>query len=182
LAALGVVVLIVALVALRDPHRSTTTANSATRTIVRTVPVSPSGSLRSSGSSSHSSSAPRSTPRTSSSASSSAPSTSSSSSSRSGLTGALPLVVVNTVGTPGLASSAAAAFRAGGWTVSSLVDDARSDILSTAAYYDPSVSNAQAVATALQRQFPAIKRVVAKFGGLPAGPIVVLLTADYSSG
>ncbi len=29
-------------------------------------------------------------------------------------------------------------------------------------------------------QFPAIKRVVAKFSGLPAGPIVVVLTTDYS--
>jgi hypothetical protein len=53
-------------------------------------------------------------------------------------------------------------------------------IISTCAYYDPNVEGAQAAATALQAQFPAIKRVVPKFAELPAGPIVVVLTADYA--
>ena len=45
---------------------------------------------------------------------------------------------------------------------------------------DPSVTGAQAAAEALQSQFPAIKRVKERFGGLPGGPIVVVLTSDYS--
>ena len=53
-------------------------------------------------------------------------------------------------------------------------------IVSTVAYYDPATPNAQAAATALKAQFPAIKRVVAKFAELPAGPLVVVLTSDYS--
>jgi hypothetical protein len=44
------------------------------------------------------------------------------------------------------------------------------------------VAGAQASAQALRAQFPAIKRVEPKFGSLPAGPIVVVLTSDYSSG
>jgi hypothetical protein len=70
-------------------------------------------------------------------------------------------------------------FRQGGWTVTS-TGDFQGDILSTAAYYDPSVTGAQAAAEALQSQFPAIKRVKERFGGLPGGPIVVVLTNDYS--
>ena len=42
------------------------------------------------------------------------------------------------------------------------------------------IAGLSAAATALQAQFPAIKRVVAKFSGLPAGPIIVVLTSDYS--
>ena len=58
------------------------------------------------------------------------------------------------------------------------------DILSTCAYYDPSVVGAQAAATALQAQFPAIKRVEPQFAELAAynSPIVVILTPDYPGG
>ena len=55
-----------------------------------------------------------------------------------------------------------------------------SQIVSTCAYYDTVDPNAQAAARALQAQFPAIKRVAPKFAELPPGPIVVVLTPDYS--
>jgi len=89
------------------------------------------------------------------------------------------LVVLNNTERTGLAAGAADTFRHGGWTVTSVADYAN-DILSTAAYYDPSVPGAQAAADQLQKQFPAIKRVEPRFGDLPAGPIVVVLTDDYS--
>ena len=87
--------------------------------------------------------------------------------------------MLNNTDKTGLAETAAASFRAGGWTVTS-TGNLVNNIISTCAYYDPSVANAQAAANALKAQFPAIKRVVAKFSGLPAGPIVVVLTTDYS--
>ena len=105
-------------------------------------------------------------------ATSSAPGTSASTS------GTLPLVVLNNTSST-TATTAAGRFTAGGWTVTS-TSTFSGDILSTAAYYDPDVPGAQAAALKLQQQFPAIQRVKEKFDGLPAGPIVVVLTSDYS--
>jgi len=92
--------------------------------------------------------------------------------------GRLPLIVLNNTSEVS-ASTAAQRFEQGGWTVT---DTSTFDgsILSTVVYYDPDVAGAQAAAKALQQQFPAIKGVKAKFDGLPAGPIVVVLTSDYS--
>jgi hypothetical protein len=92
--------------------------------------------------------------------------------------GRLPLIVLNNTSAVS-ASTAAQRFEQGGWTVTDTNTFAGS-ILSTAVYYDPDVSGALAAAQALQQQFPAIKRVKAKFDGLPAGPIIVVLTSDYS--
>ncbi len=92
--------------------------------------------------------------------------------------GRLPLVVLNNTSQIS-ASAAAQRFEQGGWTVTD-TNTFDGSILSTAVYYDPNVSGAQATAEALQQQFPAIKRVKEKFDGLPAGPIVVVLTSDYS--
>jgi len=92
--------------------------------------------------------------------------------------GKLPLIVLNnTSNTP--ASVAADRFQQAGWTVTD-TSTFDGDILSTAAYYDPNVSGADAAAAELQREFPAIHRVKPKFDGLPDGPIVVVLTSDYS--
>ena len=92
--------------------------------------------------------------------------------------GKLPLIVLNnTSNTP--ASVAADRFRQQGWSVTD-VSTFEGDILSTAAYFDPNVAGAEAAATELQREFPAIQRVKPKFDGLPDGPIVVVLTSDYS--
>ena len=154
------VVLVVALIAIRHPNRNGTTPGSATRTL--TQPVSSS------------------TAKTSSSRAASTPATHSSSSP--GLIGALPLKVLNATSTPNLATRAADQFKVSGWTVTQVDENYSNNIISTAAYYDPSVANARSVAEALQHQFPAIKRVVPRFTPLVAGPIVVILTTDYSSG
>jgi hypothetical protein len=90
-----------------------------------------------------------------------------------------PLVVLNNTTVTGLAEQAAQRFTDGGWTVTSF-GNYQNDILSTCAYYDPSVPGAREAAQALQRQYPTIKRVQPKFAELPAGPIVVVLTPDYS--
>jgi hypothetical protein len=52
--------------------------------------------------------------------------------------------------------------------------------VSTCAYYDDSDPGAKAAAQALQAQYPTIKRVEPKFPQLPSGPVVVVLTPDYS--
>lgn len=93
----------------------------------------------------------------------------------------VPLVVLNNTTIQGLARSAAQRFEAGGWTVTSY-GNYQNDILSTCAYYDPTYPGARAAAEALQRQFPTIKRVKPKFPGLPSGPVVVVLVSDYSPG
>jgi LytR cell envelope-related transcriptional attenuator len=167
LAALGVVVLVIAIIALRQPNGH--------QAALRTSAVADSSSTGSSAP------APSSTPPASSttptSSSPAAPTTSASATTDP--LKAIPLIVLNNTSKTGLADTAAGRFRAGGWTVTS-TGNLVNTIASTVAYYDPSVANAQAAATALQAQFPAIKRVVAKFSGLPAGPIIVVLTSDYS--
>ncbi|MHA3701990.1 LytR C-terminal domain-containing protein [Jatrophihabitans sp. YIM 134969] len=104
----------------------------------------------------------------------------STSSAAGGAIGSQPLVVLNNTRQVGLAQQAAATFTQGGWKVSD-TGNLDQDILSTCAYYDPSVPGAQAAAEALMQQFPAIKRTKEKFGALPAGPVVVVLTADYTA-
>jgi hypothetical protein len=69
------------------------------------------------------------------------------------------VLVLNNSNTAGLADTAVGRFRAGGWTASN-GGNFSGDILSTAAYYDPSISGARTAAEALQAQFPAIDRVV----------------------
>jgi LytR cell envelope-related transcriptional attenuator len=156
---LGVVVLVVALIAIQHPNRDATNPGSAPRTV-----TTPRGSTTTTHSTATSTSASRSSP------------------SAAGLLGALPLKVLNTSSTPNLATQAADQFKAGGWTVTEVDENYSNSILSTAAYYDPSVANAQAVAAALQHQFPGIKRIEPKFTPLVDGPIVVILTSDYSTG
>jgi hypothetical protein len=98
----------------------------------------------------------------------------------------VPLVVLNNTTVHGLAEQAAQRFESGGWTVTSF-GNYQNYILSTCAYYDPSYPGARAAAKALQRQYPTIKRVEPKFAPssdaqpLPDGPVVVVLTPDYSA-
>jgi len=163
-AVLGVAVLVVAIIALRHPQGHTARAGAPTASPTRnTVTARPATS-----------SAAPSTPAPS---TPSSPSTSASPSVPAG--GKVPLIVLNQTSTIGLAAKAGATFQAGGWTVTS-VGSLRNDVISTTAYYDPTVAGAQAAAEALQVQFPAIKRVLPKFAELPAGPIVVVLTSDYT--
>jgi hypothetical protein len=166
----GLAVLVIAIIALRNPKHTSTNAGSYTRT------VTPSASAPT---------APASTPKTQSRAPSSASAhstTPTSGSSSTSAIGSLPLIVLNDTHTPHLARDAAQRFQGGGWSVTSYDENYSNDIASTVAYYDPSVAGAKRAAEALQKQYPTIKRVVPRFAQLPAGPIVVVLTTDYSAG
>jgi hypothetical protein len=166
-----VAVLIVAFFALRNPKDATSQAGSDTRTITPSVSPSPSAST---------------SPKPSATKSSKKPSPSHT--TKSTVAESLPLIVVNDTQTPHLARDAATRFEGGGWNVTTYDETYSNTISSTAAYYDPSVAGAQKAADALQKQYPTIKRVVPRFapsgGGdpLPAGPVVVVLTSDYSPG
>jgi hypothetical protein len=92
----------------------------------------------------------------------------------------IPLVVMNNTATTGLAAGARQRFEAAGWTVTS-IGTMSNDIISTCAYYDPAQRGAKSAARALQRDFPTIKRVLPRFAELPEGPVVVVLTWDYST-
>lgn len=165
----------IAVVALQHPNGRVAAADTATHTVVHTHTVTSTPSPHRSPSTGASSGAPGgATGHTRSSASSGASSTASSTAAER-----LPLIVLNNTTISGLAESAAHRFEEGGWTVTRY-GNLTNNILSTCAYYDPSVSGAQTAARALQKEFPTIKRVKPKFAELPAGPIVVVLTPDYS--
>jgi hypothetical protein len=172
-AGLGVVVLVVALLALGHPHGQSSAAGTIVRTVTSTV-APPKTSAAAHSSSSASSGA-------SSSDSSASGSTSSSGSSDSSGSGKLPLVVLNNTTISHLAEQAATEFQAGGWSVTKYANYTN-NIISTCAYYDPSVSGAQAAAQALQAQFPAIKRIEPQFSELStySSPLVVILTPDFT--
>ncbi len=161
------------MLALREPHGHVSGA-SAKRTVVKTIASTPGPR---SGSASH---------PTSGASSPSAPSTTHSSTPSpptSGQPKTFPLIVLNNTTTARLASQAAQRFEQGGWRVTKYgnLPGNITDIVSTCAYYDPNVSGAQAAADALQQQYPTIKRVKEKFADLPTGPLVVVLTPDYSA-
>jgi len=160
----GVAVLIVAILALRNPKEASTAAGTDTRVSTVAPSVTPTSSATTSKSKS-----PTKKPTTS--ATSTAPSSA---------IGSKPLIVLNDTTTPDLAKDAANRFEGGGWNVTTFDENYSNNIISTAAYYDPDISGAEKAAKALQRQYPTIKRVVARFAELPAGPIVVVLTSDYS--
>jgi len=153
---LGLVVLVIAVIALREPNGhvsgsgATAVANGSGANQPSQSPTSPSGSATGSQS----------------------PTTAELKS--------VPLVVLNNSSVVDLASQAAQQFENGGWSVTR-IDDLQNEILSPCAYYDPSAKNARAAAKALQRQFPGIDRVKPKFPELPSGPIVVVLTGDYTT-
>lgn len=153
---LGLVVLAIAVVALREPNGhvsgsgATNVANGSETNQPSQSPDSPSGSA----SAGH---APQPTDLK-----------------------AVPLIVLNNSSVAGLAAQAAQQFENGGWKVTR-IDDLHNEILSPCAYYDPSAANARAAAKALQRQFPGIDRVKPRFPQLPSGPIVVVLTAAYTT-
>ena len=88
--------------------------------------------------------------------------------------------MLNQSGTSGLAATARQQFEAGGWQVSSIEENYVNDVITTTAYYDANVVGSQAAAEALRTQFPAIKRVAERFSNLTPGPVVVVLTSDYT--
>jgi hypothetical protein len=182
---LGVAVLVIAVVALRNPQGRQAAKASAT---ITTQPPTKSGTATKTkphtSASGHASTPATKTTTPASGSSSNTSATPTGTSSAGGTPDlatlrAIPLIVLNNTEQTGLAQDAASRFESGGWTVTS-TDNLDNDILSTCAYYDPSDPNNELAAQELQREFPTIKRVVPKFDGLPAGPIVVVLTTDYS--
>jgi cytoskeletal protein RodZ len=174
---LGIAVLLVAVLALREPsgHVSTVAHKSASSVAKQsgTSPSSKSSTARRSATGARSS--------TSNSSSTSSTSSSSSSTPTGAAAKAVPLIVLNNTTIHGLAAQAAQRFETGGWTVTSS-GNLTNEILSTCAYYDGSDPQAKSAAEALMAQYPTIKRVQPKFPELPAGPVVVVLTPDYSAG
>jgi hypothetical protein len=156
LAVLGVAVAVVAVIALRHPNGRQARPVSLRTTATATITATP-------------------TP------SSGAPSTHTLTPTSTGSVAArsVPLIVLNNTSTVGLETTAKQRFEAAGWRVTS-TGNLVNDILSTCAYYDPSDPANQQAALELQREFPAIKRVKERFPELPPGPIVVVLTTDYS--
>ena len=199
IALLGVAVLVVAVLALRNPKQTGTAPGSDTggpsgASGASTGPGASSGPTASTGPGASSgptasTGASRSTGSTSGTGSVASPgsaggsgSAASAGSSGSAAAARRPLVVLNDTGTANLAHDAARRFRRGGWAVTRTVEGYHNDIRSTVAYYDPAATGARAAARALRAQFPTIKRVVPRFAGLPAGPVVVVLTGDYTPG
>ena len=170
---LGVVVLAMAIFALRDRGSSSPSSNNAapparqTSAVSQSLGVEPSHTSRAA----PSSSPPSSPPQSSSPQSSTPPAE----------VIKVPLVVENNTTTTGLAANAQTRLEAGGWTVTS-IGTMTNDIISTCAYYDPSVPHAKAAAKALRAQFPWIKRIEPRFPELVTGPVVVVLTWDYQAG
>jgi hypothetical protein len=161
---LGIVVLVVALFALREPKGHVTAAQSS---------GDPSNVAKHSQSASTSTS-PKPHP------------SSHVASSSQHAAHPIALIVLNDSPTPGLAAQAANRFQTGGWTIT-MWGKYQNDIASTCAYYDPNAAGAKTAAEALQAQYPTIKRVEPRFTSdagaqpLPAGPVVVVLTSDYSA-
>jgi hypothetical protein len=164
LAVLGLVVLAVAVFAIRNPRGG---SPAAAQTPSSSSP--PASASRSAGRSASSSIEPTDV----------VPITASSTGLNLAQAQRVPLVVLNNTTISGLATQAAHRFEAAGWHVTS-VGNLVNDIISTCAYYDPSVANAKAAAKALKHEFPTIKRVRPKFPQLPPGPVVVVLTPDYA--
>jgi hypothetical protein len=160
---LGVAVLVIAVIALREPKGHVSAQRSASSVAKQSKASSASTSKKPAPSASTQPTTP-------------APNGDSRSSAR---VKSVPLVVLNNTTIGGLAARAAQRFEDGGWTVTTF-GNYQNDILSTCAYYDPSVAGAQQAAEALQQQYPAIKRVKPRFSELPTGPVVVVLTPDYS--
>jgi hypothetical protein len=159
---LGVAVLVVAIIALRGPNGHSVKAGSRV----------PGSSVSTSGASK---------PGHGSRSASASPSPSGAASSSTG-PARQSLVVLNNTTITGLANQAERTFERGGWTVTA-ANNYQNDILSTCAYYDPSVVGARAAAKALQQQFPGIKRVEPQFAELASwhSPIVVILTPDWTT-
>jgi hypothetical protein len=164
LALLGVVVLVVAVFALHNPKGKVAAAGNS-------VSASPTRTITRAASESKSSKPPKSSSKASSKVASS---------SATDSAHAVPLIVLNNTTVSGLAKQAAQRFESGGWTVTHF-DNYQNTIISTCAYYDPNDATARSAAEALQQQFPTIKRVEPKFPELPSGPVVVVLTVDYST-
>lgn len=88
------------------------------------------------------------------------------------------IYILNNTDRPSLGTETTSKFRAKGWHVVGS-EQYSNDIISSAAYYDPSNPANLTAAQKLQTDFPGIIRVVPRFPELPLYPIVVVLNEDY---
>lgn len=155
LALLGVAVAVVALVALQRPA-----GRQASRATVTAPPVasSPPSSARSSSARASATSHAPTPPATA---------------------RALSVIVLNNSAPAGAEDVAKQQIEQAGWPVSQ-TGTLDNQILSTCVYYDPANAADLTAAQQLQQKYPAIKRVAPRFAGLPAGPLVVVLTSDFT--
>jgi LytR cell envelope-related transcriptional attenuator len=157
LALLGVAVAVVALIALQRP------AGRQASRATATVTAPPIASSRASATRS----------------SSSRPPATSHSPTPPATARALSVIVLNNSAPAGAETIAKQQIERAGWPVTS-TGTLDNQILSTCVYYDPANPASLAAAQQLQQKYPAIKRVAPKFAGLPAGPLVVVLTSDFT--
>ena len=176
LAVVGIAVLVVAVIALRDPKNPSSTRSAGKTSTIRARPRRPPARRRPTPTV-----PPRAAPRARRHRQFDHQRPTATKPTVAQFKSDFPLVVLNNTTISGLAAEAAQRFEQGGWTVTSYgnLDNA---IVSTCAYYDPSVRHAKGAAEELQREYPTIQRVEPKFDGLVDGPVVVVLTPGYSNG
>lgn len=87
----------------------------------------------------------------------------------------VPVIVLNNSRIEGLADTAAAVFRRGGWPVAR-TGNFRGKIPSTTVYYE---AGQQAAARAFADRFDEVVRVRPRFATLPARGLVVVVTRDF---
>lgn len=89
----------------------------------------------------------------------------------------LPVTVLNNSRRTGLAADAAGQLSRGGWQIRD-VGNFTGRIAESTAYFAP---GQESVARTLARQFPAIKRVLPRFRGLPGSGLTLVVTRDWPS-
>ena len=87
----------------------------------------------------------------------------------------LPVTVLNNSRRTGLAADAAGQLSRGGWPIRD-VGNFTGRIAESTAYFAP---GQEGVAHALARQFPAIRRVLPRFSGLPGSGLTLVVTRDW---
>lgn len=87
-----------------------------------------------------------------------------------------PLTVLNNSTVPGLASRAAARFRADGWPVTG-IGNVTGQTPYTTVFYGP---GQEAAARGLAREFPGVRSVQPRTAGLPGSGLTVVLTRGFT--
>lgn len=89
----------------------------------------------------------------------------------------LPVTVLNNSRRTGLAHEAAAQVARGGWPVAH-IGNFTGRIAESTIYY---AAGQRAAAVAFARQFPAVRRVLPRFAGLPGSGLTLVVTRDWPS-
>lgn len=90
--------------------------------------------------------------------------------------GSVPVTVLNNSRHPGMAAQAASRLQGGGHPIAA-VGNFTGRIPMTTVYYEPGQEDA---ARALAAAFPAVRRVLPRFPGLPGSGLTVVVTRDFA--